>query len=93
MLTLNCLLFSIAHVRNKGKTQRVSKGLSVRRIYTNMHMPQFFQPMLLNSKFPQKEGASLCTGKHFSTSSKENVSKLLFDIAFYWNISKLPIMY
>ena len=78
MLTLNCLLFSIAHVRNKGKTQRVSKGLNVRKIYTNMHMPQFFQPMLLNSKFPQKEGASPYTGKHFSTSSKENVLKLFF---------------
>ena len=93
MLTLNCFLFSIAHVRNKGKTQKVSKGLSVRKIYTNVHMPQSFQPMLLNSKFLHKEGASPCTGKHFSSSSKENVLKLFFDIAFYWNISKLPIMY
>ena len=75
MLTLNCFLFSIAHVRNKGKTQKVSKGLSVRKIYTNMYMPEFFQPMLLNSKFLHK-GASPCTGKHFSTSSKKNVLTL-----------------
>ena len=55
MLTLNCFLFSIAHVRNKGKTQKVSKGLSVRKIYTNMYMPEFFQPMLLNSIFMNKK--------------------------------------
>ena len=30
------------------------KGLSVRKIYRNTHMPQFFQPMLLNSKFLHK---------------------------------------
>ena len=75
MLTLNCFLFSIAHVRNKGKTQKVSKGLSVRKIYTNMYMPEFFQPMLSFSKFLHK-GASPCACKHFSTSSKKNVLKL-----------------
>ena len=93
MLTINCFLLSVAHVLNKGKTKKVSKGLSVRKIYTNMHMPQFFQPMLLNSKFLHNEGASPCAGKHFSTSSKKNVLKLSFDFAFDWNINKLPIMY
>ena len=37
MLTIDCLPLSIAHVQNKGKTQKVSKGLSLRKIYTNVH--------------------------------------------------------
>ena len=57
MLTINCLFLSRAHDRNKEKTQKVSKVLSVRKIYKNMHMPQFFQPTLLNSKFLYKRGA------------------------------------
>ena len=31
MLAINCLFLSRAHDRNKGKTQKVSKGLSVRK--------------------------------------------------------------
>ena len=38
-------------------------------------MPQFFQPMLLNSKFLRKKGASSCAGKHSCTISKKNVLK------------------
>ena len=72
MLTINCLFLSRAHDRNKSK---VSKGLSVRKIYTNIHMPQFFQPMLLNSKFLRKKGASSCAGKRSCTISKKNVLK------------------
>ena len=55
-----------------------SKVLRVRKIYKNMHMPQFFQPMLLNSKFLYKRGALPCAGKHSCTSSKKNVLKSLF---------------
>ena len=63
MLTINCLFLSRAHDRNKG-TQKVSKGLSVRKIYTNIHEPQFFQPMLLNSKFMHtKKRVFLCCGE------------------------------
>ena len=78
MLTINCLFLSRAHDRNKG-TQKVSKGLSVRKIYTNIHEPQFLQPMLLNSKFMHtKKRVFLCCGKHSCTSSKKNVVKAFF---------------
>ena len=50
-LSVYCLFLSLAHDGNKGKTKKVSKGLSVGKNFTIMHMPQFFQLMLLNSKF------------------------------------------
>ena len=55
-----------------------SKVLRVRKIYKDMHMPQFFQPTLLNSRFLYKRGALPCAGKHSCTSSKKNVLKSLF---------------
>ena len=73
MPTINCLFVPRANARNKGKTQEVSKELSVPKIYTNMHMLKFFQPMLLNSKFLKQKGASPCAGKHSYISSKKNV--------------------
>ena len=45
----NCLFLSRSHDRNKGKTWKVSKGLSMRKIHSNM------QPTLLNSKFLHKK--------------------------------------
>ena len=45
----NCLFLSSSHDRNKGKTRKVSKGLSMRKIHSNM------QPTLLNSKFLHKK--------------------------------------
>ena len=45
----------------------------MRKIYTNMHKPQFFQRMLLISKFLHREGASPCFGKHCCTSSEKKV--------------------
>ena len=50
-LSVYCLFLSLAHDGNKGKTKKVSKRLSVRKNSTIMHVPQFFQLMLLNSKF------------------------------------------
>ena len=58
----------------------------MQKIYTNIHMLQFFQPMILNSKVLHKKGASFCAGKHSCTSSKKNVSKAFFDITFYFII-------
>ena len=96
MLTINCLFLSRAHDRNKGteKLHKVSKGLSVRKIYTNIHKPQFFQPMLLNSKFMHKKKRVFsCCGKHSCTSSKKNVVKAFFSTFCRKQACKLPILH
>ena len=74
MLTINCLFLSRAHDRNKRKTHKLHEGLKGSAV---------FQPMLLNSKFLHKKGASPCAGKHSCTSSKMNVLKAFFDLTFY----------
>ena len=66
MVTINNVCsFPVLIIENKGKTQKVNKELSMRKIYKNMHMPQFFQTMLYSSsKFLHKKGVSPCAGKH-----------------------------
>ena len=54
MLTIIVRSFPVLIIEIREKL-KVSKGLSLRNIYTNSHTPQFFQPMLLNSKFLHKK--------------------------------------
>ena len=53
MLTIIVRSFPLLMIKIREKL-KVSKGLSVRRIYANSNTPQFFQPMLLNSKLHKK---------------------------------------
>ena len=50
----NFLFLSRAHDRSKGKTQNSARAYSCGK-FTGTHTPQFFQPMLLNSKFLHKK--------------------------------------
>ena len=50
----NFLFLSRAHDRSKGKTQKSARTYSCGK-FTGTHTPQFFQPMLLNSKFLHKK--------------------------------------
>ena len=54
MLTIIVRSFPVLMIKIREKL-KVSTGVSVRKIYTNSHMPQFFQPMLLNCKFLHKK--------------------------------------
>ena len=56
-------LVLMIEIREKLKSQqRTKRGPSMQKIYTNMHMSQFFQPMLLNSKFLHKKTPRLALG-------------------------------
>ena len=54
MLTIIIRSFPVLEIKIREKL-KVSKGLNMQKIYTHSHMLQFFQPMLLNSKFLHKK--------------------------------------
>ena len=54
MLTIIVRSFPVLVIKIREKL-KVSKELNMQKIYTNSHMPQFFQPVLLNSKFLYKK--------------------------------------
>ena len=80
MLTINSS-FPVLMIEIRKKLKKSTKYQACEKFTKNMHMPQFFQPTLLNSKFLYKRGALPCAGKHSEhscTSSKKNVLKALF---------------
>ena len=56
MLTINSS-FPVLMIEIRKKLKKSTKYQACGKFTKNMHMPQFFQPTLLNSKFLYKRGA------------------------------------